>query len=247
MTRRPLRFATAALLFAGLALFTACGKKKPTDTGGETPGPVPGVAPAVNSEYVLFAHLKTKDVLDSSLFAEVKKAFAKEGGNAWDIAEQQVAKNLGGIKPTDIDSVAVFITEVPERDMPKFVMILSANKPMNKSGVFDLGQSKPDSRGFYKKNEGLFHFPDDKTLVLIHPALADKYLAGYAKDRAGWPMTADLKAAASGHTVFAVVDMTKVPSKMLGGGPDAEQFAPLLKAQRVTLTADMKGRRSAPP
>ena len=245
MTLRSSRMLAAVVLLGSLAALPACKKKTPDGgTGGGDPGPGPNAPSAVSSEHVLFAHLKTKDILDSALFAEVKKAFAKEGGNVWDMAEQEVAKNLGGIKPTDIDSVSVFVTEVPERDMPKFVLILAANKPMNKSGVFGLGpQAKPDARGFYvaRENQGLIHFPDDKTLVALHPDLADKYLAGYAKNRAGWPMTSDLKTAAAGHTLFAVVDVSKIPGKMLGG-QEAQQFAPLLKAQRLTLTADLKGK-----
>jgi prepilin-type processing-associated H-X9-DG protein len=239
MPLRPSRVLPAILLLTAIVLIPACKKKAPDGGGGDPPGPSGG-----SSGYVLFAHLKTKDVLDSDLFAEVKKAFAKEGGNVWDMAEQEVAKNLGGIKPTDVDSVAVFVTEVPERDVPKFVLILAANKPINKAGVFNLGpQTKPDARGFYRvrQNAGLIHFPDDKTLVALHPDLADKYLAGYAKDRGGWPMTADLKAAAVRHTLYAEVDVTKVPRAMLDAVPDKE-FAPLLKAQRLTVAADLKGK-----
>jgi prepilin-type processing-associated H-X9-DG protein len=233
MSRRPLLLPSALLLFACIALLPACKKKTPDSGGG--PG---GDAPAnVSSEHVLFVHLKMKDVLDSQLFAEVKKAFAKDT-DLWDKVEQEVAKELGGVKPTDIESVTVCITEVPERDMPKLVLILTANKPINKAGIPKLAGKKADARGFYPANQALAHFPDDKTLVLIHPDLAQKYLDGYAKDRSGWPMSADLQKAAAGHTLFAVADVSKLPTQMLPR--EAQQFSALLAARRVTLVADLK-------
>jgi hypothetical protein len=243
MTRRPLRIATAALLFAGLALFTAC-KKKTTDTGGENPsgGPGPGAPPAVNSDHLLFAQFKVKDVLDSALFADVKRAIEKQGAGNWEAAEAEIAKNTGGLKPTDFDALSVFLPDFPKDGAPKFILVLAANKPLKKDGAFGLTpQSKPDSRGFYQQKDVLLHFPDDKTLVVLHPDLAQKYLGGYAKDRGGWPMTADLKAAAASHTLFASVNLEKIPREMLND-PKAQQFAPLLAARSVTLTADLKGR-----
>jgi len=264
MNRRSFRLPAAALLLAGLTLLPACGKKSSTTGGGDPapapaglPGPAatpdtpdtqpgtggPGNAPA-GFDYAAFAQVRVKDVLDSALFADVKKAFAKEGGDLWDKAEQQVAKELGGVKPTDIDAVTVCVTDIPPRDMPKFIMILEANKPINKAAVPALGPvPKADARGFYKSrgDGGLFHFPDEKTLVALHPDLAQQYLTGFAKDRGGWPLTANLKAAARGHTVFAVVNTDKLPRELLNA-PEAREFAPLLAARSFTLTADLKGK-----
>ena len=265
MTCRSFRFPAAALLLVGLVLLPACGKKSSTTGGGDPapapagrpgpdatpdgqPGPGtgdrPGNAPAT-TDYAAFAQVRVKDVLDSALFADVKKAFAKEGGDLWDKAEQQVAKELGGVKPTDIDAVTVCVTDIPPRDMPKFIMILEANKPINKAAVPALGPvPKADARGFYKgrgDSAGLFHFPDEKTLVALHPDLAQQYLAGFAKDRGGWPLTANLKAAARGHTVFAVVNTDKLPKELLNA-PEAREFAPLLAARSFTLTAELKGK-----
>ena len=241
------------LLLASLAALPAC-KKKKTESGGgggtETT-PSPAQVSSVSSDYLLFAHLKAKDIRDSTLFAEIKQAFEKSGGKAdWDEMEGKAAKEIGGVKPTDIDAVTVFVTEVPKNSMPKnsmpkVVLILQANKPFNKTGVFHLDpQAKPDASGFYTIPGGdraLVHFPDDKTLVVLHPDLKQKYLDGYAKNRTGWPLNADLSKAAAGHTLFAVAHVDKVPNEMTTG-PVAQFGGPLLSAKTVTLTADLKGK-----
>ena len=107
--------------------------------------PAPGASGG--SEYVLFAHLRAKDIRESAVFGEIKKAVAKEGATAdWDELENKVAKEIGGIKPTDIDSVTACVTEVPERDMPKFILIVTTAKPINKAGIQACGKSHARSR-----------------------------------------------------------------------------------------------------
>ncbi len=246
MPRLRLVILPAVLLVACLAVLPACKKNKPSSdsgSGDSTPGPTPSAVGS--SEYVLFAHLNAKAIRDSAVFAEVKEAFAKAGGMAeWDQVERDVAGKIGGIKPTDVDSVTVCVTEVPPRDVPKFVLILTANKVIDKASVFGLGpQAKPDARGFYTSRgaPGSFHFPDDKSLVMLHPDLAQRYLDGYAKNRTGWPMNADTTRAAAGHTLYAVLHLDKVPRDLING-PEAKEFAPLLAARKVTLTADLKGK-----
>ena len=69
MPRRPLILPLAVLLVACLAVLPACKKNKP-DTGGGGVEPAPdGVPPAgVSNDYVLFARLNAKDILDSGVF-----------------------------------------------------------------------------------------------------------------------------------------------------------------------------------
>jgi hypothetical protein len=38
--------------------------------------------------------------------------------------------------------------------------------------------------------------PDDRTAVVVHEELAERYLVGYAKDKNAWPMSKALKSAA---------------------------------------------------
>ena len=244
---RSLTTPAVILLIACTTVLPACKKNSP-GTGADNPNPGTTPPAAVNSDYLFFAHLNAKDIRESQLVAEIKEAFVKAGGMAeWDRAESEVASVLGGVKPTEIDSVTLCVTEFSSRGEPGVVMIVKANKPLVKASVFGLGpQAKSDARGFYSVR-GMWaqiHFPDDKTLVLLHPDVADKYLDGYAKDRAGWPMTAEMTKAAAGHTLFAVAQLTKLPSKVADklGGPVGQVAGPFLSARTVTVIGDLKGK-----
>lgn len=253
MFRRPLLLPCAALLLVGLAALPAC-KKKSTNTDGDSPVPgsgPSGTPPVVSgpSDYVLFAHLKAKDVFNSAIFAEVKAAVEKAGAtDDWNKFEADALKEIG-IKPTDIDSVTIAVTEVPNPkgpnpgDMPKLIVIVAANKPIDKASAFKLGpDAKPDNRGFYtSRDTALVHFPDAQTMAVLHPALAQRYLDGYAKNRSGWPMTAEHSKAAAGHSLYAVARLDKVPNELTREVP-LPQVKPLLAAKTVVVTGDLKGK-----
>src|SRR5687768_15048697 len=114
MPRRSL-IVPLGIMLACLALVPACKKKQPTSPDGTTE-PGPSGAPAlVNSDYLLFAHLRAKDIRDSAIFAEVKQAVTKASGDAgWDLIEGKFSQEAG-IKPTDVDAVTVCVTDIPER------------------------------------------------------------------------------------------------------------------------------------
>ena len=243
MPRRSL-VVPLGILLTCLVLVPACKKKPPTSPDGTTE-PGPSAAPnAVSSDYVLFAQLKAKDIRTSAIFTEIKQAFTKAGGDAdWDQIEGKLGQEIG-IKPTDVDTVTVCVTETPERADPKFVLIVASNRPVNKTTAFGLRpQTKPDARGFYKApGEGLIHFPNDNTVVLLSATLAPQYLEGYAKNQtSGWPLTPDLTKSAAGHTAFVVARLDKLPAEARNGR-EMKEFAPLLAARTLTVTADLKGK-----
>ena len=239
MFRRPwLLLPTLIFLLACLAALPACRKKSPEGGGVEAGGATPA---AVSTEHLLFAHLKAKDVRDGAVFKEIQKAIEKTGAADWNIVEEEASKGFG-FKPTEVDSVTVCVAEVPDRGEPKLVMIVTTSKPVDKGRAFGSKlDAKPDARGFYTSRglSMLVHFPDDKTFVAIHPDLADKYLGGYAKDHAGWPFTEELSKAAAGHTLFAVVNMTKLPDGIFNQR-ELKDFAPLAKAKSAVVVADLK-------
>ena len=160
MRRRSLLVCLGALV-ACLAILPGC-KKKKVDDGGDGGGGGADAPAAVSSEYVVFARLDAKSVRDGALFAEVKQAITKADGTAeWDKVEGEASKEMG-FKPTDIDTVTVCVTEVPNEGEPKMVLIVASSKPIDKAAAFRLGaDAKPDARGFYtKRGDGLIHFPD---------------------------------------------------------------------------------------
>ena len=70
----------------------------------------------------------------------------------------------------------------------------------------------------------------------------EKYLDGYAKNRTGWPMTAELSRAAAGHTLYVDGRSDQGTEGVMVRGPEAKEVEPLLTARTITLTADLKGR-----
>jgi hypothetical protein len=54
-------------------------------------------------------------------------------------------------------------------------------------------------------------------------------------------MTADLNKAASAHTLYLALNFQKVPSE-IQKAPELKEFAPVLTAKAVTLTANLKGK-----
>jgi prepilin-type processing-associated H-X9-DG protein len=236
----------AVLLSAALMFLPAC-KKKNAGGGGDGPepaaGPGPVVPPSVSSGHLLYAHVNVKDIRDGAIFTEVKQAFAKAGGAVeWDKIEGQFSKEIG-VKPTEIDSVTAMVVAFTPQGRANYVIIVKGTKPLPKSGAFGLApNAKPDARGFYTQGrDELIHFPNDKTLVMLSAALSQQYLDGYAKNSSGWPLSAELTKAATGHTAFVSIQMDKLPVEARNA-PDLKEFAPLMAAKTVTLTADLKGK-----
>jgi hypothetical protein len=251
MIRRPWVLPFYLLLFACLTALPACKKKKPAEPDnpnpapGAGPGPMPGGAPpsSATSDYLLFAHVNVKAIRDSQLFADIKQAVTKAGGtDVWNKTEGDAVKEMG-FKPSDLNSVTVFVPDFPGQAEPKALAIFTSSTAIDKANASELKGQKPDARGFYKAkgNDGLIHFPDDKTVVFLSKDLADKYLAGYAKNRSGWPMTPELAKAYGGHTLYVAVNITKVPKQAIPAG-DNPQTQALLSAQALTVTGDLKGK-----
>jgi hypothetical protein len=245
MSRRLSLLPTVFLLGACLAVLPAC-KKKPVEEGGGGGGgggTEPSPPSAASSDYLLFAQVNAKGIRESALLNEVKQAFVKAGAGAeWDHFDSEPADKLG-VKLTEIESATFCVTDFQPKGGPRVIAILAANKAFNKSAMLKgKDATRPDPRGFHKAGPDLLlHFPDDKTLVILHPDLAQQYLDGYAKNRSSWPLTADLTRAASGHTVFVAVNTQKLPREAFDA-PEAREFAALASARAVTLTADLKGK-----
>jgi hypothetical protein len=227
----------------------APGMKRPGAAPGTTPetapaapsGTTPAAPPAVSSDHLLFAHLRAKDLRDSALFAELKQAAEKAGGAAdWQKVEGQPIPELG-IGWTDVDSVTACVPDAPAHGEPRFVVILTTTKPIDKSAVTILRGAQPDARGLYKAGEALVHFPDEQTLAAFHPDLAQQYLDGYARNKSGWPLTADLAKAAAANTLYVAVNAGKAPREALQE-PGLKEFAGLLSARTVSVAANLRGK-----
>lgn len=233
MFRRSLLIPFGFLLL-GLFVVPACRKKEAA--------PDPSAPPAAaKSDHPVFAHVDVKQFRDGPLFTEIKQAFAKAGGGAeWNEIETGFASQTG-FKPTELDAVTVCVTDLPRRGEPLFVAIFATNTAVPKDGVFGIKKgAKPDANGFYAISPAVVaHFPDDKTLVVLSKDHSEKYLAGYAKDRTAWPLTADLTKAAAGHTLFANVQLDKLPDGLKTAN-EMKDAGPLFAARSVTVTGNLR-------
>lgn len=253
-----------ATLVAGLALLVGCKKKPPVEDPQPNPNPpgapgtpdTPTPGGAVSSDHLLFLHFNAKLVRDSDVVKELKEAVLKHGGTKmWDEIDGSTSREFG-VKLTEVESVSAFVTDLSTKGPPQAVVVLTANTAFDKVNnrfvrsqpIFTKGgqippRKGPDARGFYDGDGELklVHFPDDKTVVLLSEGLADKYLAGFAKNRTAWPFTPELTKAASAHGLYLTANLTKLPAEMTNAR-DMQEFRDVLSAKSLTLTANLKGK-----
>jgi hypothetical protein len=252
-----------AVLVAGLALLVGCKKKPPVEDPQPNPNPpgapgtpdTPTPGGAVSSDHLLFLHFNAKTVRDSDVVKELKEAVLKHGGTKmWDEIDSAPVREIG-VKLTEVESVSAFVTDFPAKSDPQVLVVLTANKAFDKGNnqfartddfIFKKGQAPrkwPDARGFYRSGGAgdLAHYADDKTLVLLSEGLADKYLAGFAKNSTAWPFTPELTKAASAHGLYLTANLTKLPAEMTNAR-DMQEFRDVLSAKSLTLTANLKGK-----
>lgn len=239
---RSRSFNTIALL-ALISLVPSCGKKQ--SSGGGDPAVISTIA---STDHLLFAHLDAKSLRNSPIVKEVMDAFANQGERkSFDEIEQELTREIG-VKLTSIDAVTVVLTELNDDDKRGWpaVIIVATDAPINKQTVFNGRLKKgPDTRGLYPAMDGMFaHFPDDKTMAIVHSSCVDRYLGGYARDRSGWPLNAELIKAAQGHTAYVALNASKFPADVKKDR-EVQRLLPLFEAKSAVLTIDVRGKEFA--
>jgi hypothetical protein len=238
---RALIVAMSALAIASAA---GCNRKKPSP-----PNSGPNVEPpaSVATDHFLIAQLRGADIFNGELFKEVRDRFAAPPNKefSWEEIEQKL-EEMGGFKLSQFDSATFCYPDFPAgaQDESRLVLIITYREAVAKDRTFARDRKgAPDADGFIPigTKGGLLHFPDDKTIVLVHSDFKDRYRAGYARDRSkGWPLSEDFARAAESHTLFAAINPAKAPAEAKGA--DRGPLAALLAAKSLTLALDIKGR-----
>lgn len=187
------------------------------------------------------AHLRIGDIWNGILTKDVLfKILAIKGGPEALLDLEKDFRSEAGFWPGDFDSATFYVPVTPDlENRPSFVLILTSPKPIDKGQFLKKYQTGDSTRkGFIgvqiTGDDMLLHFPDPRTAVIVDDRLADRYLAGYAKDRTGWPMNKNLLKAIEKNTLVAALHMSKVPAEILR---DLSKEAPALMAAKQYVLA----------
>lgn len=194
-----------------------------------------------DNDALFVAHLRIGDIWSSILSKEaLEKVAAVKGGLEGLLDIEKTFRSRHGFWPGDFESATIHVAEFSEKDQrPLFILILKSAKPIDRK-KFLPGEQRGNSmrKGFIAldRNDGhlLLHYLDDRTAVLVDELLADRYLAGYAKDRTGWPMNRSLLKAIEHNTLIAVMNTGRIPADIRR---DIDKQAPGLGAARQFILA----------
>jgi prepilin-type processing-associated H-X9-DG protein len=199
--------------------------------------------PDIEPDALLVAHLRVGSLWSSPLFKEVFERAAKAEGGVELLrdAERWMRKEFG-FWPGDIDTITFCFPEFPSkrRDEEGFIVVVTAAKALDRKQFLKPQRQGPARReGFIALGDRmLLRLVDDRTAVIVHEDLVERYLAGYAKDKAGWPMSKALLKAAAGHDLVVSFNSNRVPVAFRGEVEPEE--AALLAAKSYTLVGDLK-------
>jgi prepilin-type processing-associated H-X9-DG protein len=233
---------THARLLLASSCFVLMGTTPPAPAADET------APPFVSSDHFLLARLNAADVLDAPLFRDLVAALEKVGEPevTWESAEKKFAHDWG-FRPSRIESVTFCLPEPPANPdgEVKFALIVTTKDKLTPGKAFpNERRGKTERPGFIALDENvLMHFPDEKTLAIVHEALADRYLAGFAKDPAkGWPLTEAFVKAAAGHAAYAAFSPARAPQgfrEIVNGVVPCDA---LFAAKALAVAIDLKGK-----
>jgi hypothetical protein len=197
--------------------------------------------PEIDSDALLIAHLRIGDVWASQIVRDIYARAAKVDGGKELL--QLIEKSLRKEEcfwPGDFETATLWLGERNEE--PLLALVLTAARPIDTDRFLtNMRKGNTSRKNFIALEDGLLlHFPDVNTAVLVHEALADRYLAGYANDKNGWPMNKTLKKAAEKNTFVAAMNPALLPAD-LRKLEATELVRSLLSAKRFTLIGNLKG------
>lgn len=208
-------------------------------------GPAAAQAPPadlamVPADALGFVHVRLADVWKHEALKEYRKMFEKAGPRAIAALDEQFLP-----PPTTIDrATAVALPMDPDRPEPRVVAILTFTAAFDQAKV--RARYLPDVKGqrsggkLYFADEAshlAVHFPNDRTLVIGDDKTLPEFLARPAKATGG--MAEAVKQAAGNHSVFAAVNVAKLPYPPGFTDHIPPEFQPLLKAETLTLAVDI--------
>ncbi len=225
--------ATLAVLVAALALAPMSAQAKeelPSDLAM-----VPGDAAG-------FVHIRLADIWKHDMMKGMRDTVQSAGIKALTAFEKQVYPS-----PSTIERATVVVLAPKEgaRGEPIIVGIVRFTEAFDSDKIVKLYvpnavTAKANGKTLYgDKESGLgIHFPDDKHLIIGPAEAVEAFISRPPVLKGG--ITSALQTAASGMTFVAAVNVRAIPIPPQAFKDVPENLQPLLKAERIVLTLDMK-------
>ena len=224
--------ATLAVLVAALAL---------APTSAQAKDELPSDLAMVPGDAAGFVHIRLADIWKHDMMKGMRDTVQSAGIRALTAFEKQVYPS-----PSTIDRATVVVLAPKEGARePVVVGIVRFSEAFDSDKIVKLYvpnavTAKANGKTLYgDKESGIgIHFPDDKHLIVGPAEAVEAFISRPPVLKGG--ITPALLTAASGTTIVAALNIREIPlsPQAIKGIP--ENLQPLLKAERIVLTFDMK-------
>jgi Protein of unknown function (DUF1559) len=188
-----------------------------------------------------FVHLRVADIWKHEMMRTVRDTVQSAGVKALTAFEKQVYPS-----PSTIDRASiVLLPPKDDREPPTVVGIVRFTEAIDQAKLLKLHvpnaiTAKANGKTLYadKQTEIGLHFPDDKHLVVGPAPMVEAFLARPPVLKGG--ITPAVESAAKGMAVVASVNIKALPIPPQAFNDVPENIRPLLAAERITMTMDLK-------
>ncbi len=225
--------ATLAVLVAALAL---------APTSAQAKDELPSDLAMVPGDAAGFVHIRLADIWKHDMMKGMRDTVQSAGIKALTAFEKQVYPS-----PSTIDRATIVVLAPKEgaRGEPVVVGIVRFSEAFDSEKIVKLYvpnavTAKANGKTLYgDKESGIgIHFPDDKHLIIGPAEAVEAFISRPPVLKGG--ITSALQTAASGMTFVAAVNVRAIPIPPQAFKDVPENLQPLLKAERIVLTLDMK-------
>jgi prepilin-type processing-associated H-X9-DG protein len=204
-------------------------------------GDLPADLALVPGDAAGFVHLRVADIWKHDMMRTLRDTVQSAGVKALTAFEKQVYPS-----PATIDrATVILLPPKDDREPPTVVGVIRFTEPVDRAKLVKLYipnaiTAKANGKTLYadKETEVGLHFADDKHLVIGPAQMVEGFLARPPVLRGG--ITPAVEAAAKGTAVVAAVNVRALPIPPQAFEQVPDNIRPLLKADRITMTMDLK-------
>jgi hypothetical protein len=233
-----IRQVMAGILLMAIAVAAVFVTRPTAEVAAQDTPKLPSDLALVPADAVGFAHIRLAEVWKSDGMKDFRKVVDRAGPNAFAVLDADFTP-----APSTIDRVTTVLLPFADKPEPRIVTILAFSKPFDAAVVRARYMPKAEE---LKENGKTYtsdklagvsaHFPDDRTIVFGDADTVPQFLKLGGKGSGAF--AEPLKAAAA-KPLVACVNVQKLPMLAEAGEHLPLDLRPLLKAEHVTLSADL--------